>query len=188
MNNVTRVSQRDDEDDFENIPAAPEPFAQERSPDWHAFTIWENPTDRDCVLDLHVGTSPVFGPAEVRKAVCASWGKVEKTGHRRFVVPAKSMVRIPSEFDQGIQQTHCLETECTSRKAICRNPSHRMQIVGGYGPQLVNKRKINLREVSPALVAEPVVLQAPAAPATAPSPAGDAALARAQARRSGSAK
>lgn len=183
------------DNNFEEVPRAAEPFAKEREPDYFHETIWENPTERDVVLDLNVGTSPIIGGTdEQRRAIVGTWGKEERTGIRRFVIPAAgrdpntgalipSRARIPSEFDQGIQQTRCLEGECASRPMLCRNSRHRMEVFGGYGPQLINVRRVSLRTLDPALVAAPPPLAAPPAAAPSPSGAGDAALARAAARR-----
>jgi hypothetical protein len=173
------------EEDFTNVAPADEPFARERDPEYATDTVWENPTQADVVLDLHVGTTPVYGSAEQKARITASWGPQEFKGIRRFVVKAKSKARIPSEFDQGIQQTRCLEAQCAFQPTICRNPRHRMAVIGGLGPQLINRRKIQLRQVVSALVVEPAPLAAPPTPGQVPtSDAGTAALARAAARRS----
>lgn len=145
----------------ELIPMADQPHVGTEYPDEVRDTVWENPTERDAVLDLHVGTSPILGGNDdFRKSIVSRWSREQRTGLRQFVIrrarrnppageaghdpsrPVGDLIptraRIPSEFDQGIQQTACLEPECSSRRTLCRNADHRKEIVGGYGPQLIN--------------------------------------------------
>ena len=49
------------------------------------FTVWENPTEFDVTLDLHVGSNPR-----------------NLSGRHRYIVPAKGEKTIPSDLDQGI--------------------------------------------------------------------------------------
>lgn len=163
-----RVSQTQDNLLPELVPMAEQPHLSDEYPDEVRDTIWENPTESDVVLDLHVGTTPVYGPDHVRRAVTSKWTREQKTGLRQFVIrkavrrnekgepdPKGVLVptraRIPSEFDQGIQQTNCVEPECSSRKTFCRESSHRKNIVGGLGPQLVNVSTITRPRLVPAL-------------------------------------
>lgn len=122
-------------DDLDLVPPAEQPHAAHTAyPDQVRDTIWENATDKDVVLDLHVGTTPIYGDERNRPKL----SREQRTGLRQFVIPAKSKRSIPSEFDQAIQQTHCQHPDCSGRKAFCRDRSHPAQIVGGIGPQLKN--------------------------------------------------
>lgn len=93
-------------------------------------TIWHNPTKRDVVLPIWVGTSHLIG----KKFKPGPDGKVRRpTGIRRYVVPAGGERAIPAEFDRGIQEI---------RDGM---------IVGGLGPQLVRKGVQDPPRIHPAL-------------------------------------
>jgi hypothetical protein len=137
------------------VPPADQPHEyREDYPEETRDTIWENPTEHDVVLDLHVGTTPYYGPPSARPKM----RREQLTGCRMYVitrgiVDGKSVVgeidpttgkprgrrTIPAEFDQAIQQTSCRHPDCVSRKMYCRNGSHEKDIVGGLGPYLKNR-------------------------------------------------
>jgi hypothetical protein len=63
-------------------------------------TIWHNPTSRDVVVPIWVGTSHLIG----KKFKPGPDGKVRRpTGIRRYVIPAGGERAIPSEFDSAVQ-------------------------------------------------------------------------------------
>lgn len=107
--------------------------------DMHQFTQWENPTDRDVVLELHKETPKHGRPIAERvppnlvgeAAKLRAWE--EQTGKRRFVIRAKGSAFIPSEYDRAIQDVRD------------------GQIVGGFGPQLINAGAEERPILSPAL-------------------------------------
>lgn len=110
--------------------------------DSHRETKWLNPTSKVVVIEIFVGT-----PA---------WGKPprdweEKTGKQRFVWQPGEVKALPHEFDQGIQETSCKETECLKQPRACRDPEHDHEIVGGYGPQLQNLGMQKRPHLAPAL-------------------------------------
>jgi hypothetical protein len=112
--------------DVHGKPAVPPP---EHYRDSHRETKWLNPTAKMVILNIFVGTP--------------QWGKPprnfeEKTGMQRFVWQPGEVKALPHEFDRGIQQLECKETECLQHKLECSNPEHEHEIVGGYGPQLQN--------------------------------------------------
>jgi hypothetical protein len=95
-------------------------------------TVWENPTNLDVVLPLHVGSTETW--MAKRKPTY-----IEQFGVDRKVIPAHSIVTISSVFDRAIQDTHCNEPECIGDRRGCRSTKHNKTIVGGYGPQLINR-------------------------------------------------
>lgn len=109
-----------------------------------AETIWENPFDYDVAVQVHVGSTPRADPTEKGLAAWRSLPEGRRremrTGQRTYVIRAKSQRSIPSEFDQGIQQTRCTHSDCPGPKGIfCRDPEHveYRQIVGGLYPRLI---------------------------------------------------
>jgi hypothetical protein len=93
-------------------------------------TIWENPTDRDIILDLHVGSQvPPKGVKPTRR---------QQTGIRQILIKAHSKASISNEFDIAIQHVQCHEHECAGNPMHCRKQGHRKQIVGGLGIHLKN--------------------------------------------------
>jgi hypothetical protein len=63
----------------------------------------------------------------------------QKSGIDYKRIPAHSTVAISRDFDIAIQDTHCNEPECVGDRRGCRRTDHNKTVVGGYGPQLVNK-------------------------------------------------
>jgi hypothetical protein len=117
-------------------------------------TIWENTTDRDIYLDLHVGTTPVYSPkARAEWRECTQEERRERqSGTRKYVIRAKSKAAIPSEFDVAIQHTKCLDQDCSRKALYCKNRSHKRMIVAGLCPQgLVNMGWQHVPTISPAL-------------------------------------
>jgi hypothetical protein len=102
-------------------------------------TLWENPTDRDVVMDLHVGTMPLYGSGPRPTLHPSGATREQRLGVKQFVVKAGKTREIPSEFDVGVQHRECMSPECTSKKLYCANKSHPSNIVGGLGPQLINR-------------------------------------------------
>jgi hypothetical protein len=95
-------------------------------------TVWENPTDKDVILPLHVGSTQTAGLKRPPTYV-------ERHGIDKKIVPAHSIVSISSEFDLAIQDTHCNEQECIGDRRGCRSTTHNKTVVGGLGPQLINR-------------------------------------------------
>jgi hypothetical protein len=109
-------------------------------------TIWENPFDYDIPVQVHVGATPRPDPSENGLAAWRALNPAKRremqTGQRVYVIKANSRRAIPSEFDQGIQQTRCTHPDCPGPKAIfCRDPEHyeHRMIVGGLQPRLINR-------------------------------------------------
>lgn len=107
-------------------------------------TIWENPFDYDVAVQVHIGSTPRPDPSERGLAAWRALPEAKRremqTGMRTFVIKAKSRRTIPSEFDQGIQQTRCTHGDCPGPKGmLCRDPEHAefRQIVGGGYPRLI---------------------------------------------------
>jgi hypothetical protein len=132
------------------VPLADRPFASPEYEDSQQQTIWFNPTSKDAVLNLQ-GDTPKPG----RKP--RNWE--ERTGQIRWVIKAGETKAIPSHFDRGIQQTQCSHLDCLQRPFDCKSTEegHEKQIVGGFGPQLINKgtQKAPIRpgfiQIAPAL-------------------------------------
>lgn len=134
--------------DISSVPVAARPalLAVDHY-DTEEQTVWFNPFDYDVAVQVHIGSKVMEGkwddpmrlarwrslPAPVRREM--------QTGIRVYVIPARSMRAIPSEFDMGIQMTLCLEPGCEGSKGLyCKNREHtNRQIVGGMYPRLVNK-------------------------------------------------
>ena len=113
--------------------------------DSHRETKWLNPTQKIVVIDVFIRT-PVAGGA---LAPPKNWE--EKTGKQRFVWQPGETKALPHEFDRGIQEAKCLETECLQRPFNCKDPEHEHEIVGGYGPQLQNLGMQKRPRLAPAL-------------------------------------
>ena len=113
--------------------------------DSHRETKWHNGTSRRVVIDLFVGTPQAGGPL----APPRNWE--EKTGQRRYVWEPNETKALPHEYDAGIQQTRCRETECIMRQLACRDPEHDHEIIGGFGPQLTNLGMQKRPSLAPAL-------------------------------------
>jgi len=105
-------------------------------------TKWLNPTDRDVVLDLHIGTNPFYSNNMKRtlNALSPEQRRESITGLRRYIFKAGDTTSMPREFDRAIQQTRCCENGCGSNPLYCDDLSHHREVVGGYGPQLINLR------------------------------------------------
>jgi hypothetical protein len=115
------------------LPAGEHETAQE--------TVWFNPTDKDAILDLYIGVTPCrsMRAKQQFRAMHPLQKKEFRTGFRRYIIRAGERRSIHSDFDQAIQQTHCMESECTSRPMYCRDATHHKMVTGGLGPQLVNE-------------------------------------------------
>jgi hypothetical protein len=134
------------EPDF--IPSAPKAkYGAEYTPqetsgpilleDDQLFTEWYNPTDRDVVLEVHIGTDPKN--SLWRKSFLeASPAKRQemRSGNRIFIVRAGKSREISSEYDLAIQRTHCLHPQCTAKKDCCKDLDHPRVVVAGLAPQL----------------------------------------------------
>jgi len=135
-------------------PQADQPFAAPAEYlETSRETIWFNPTDKDCVLDVHIGTTPCYS-----KAAQEAWRRMRpeqkweaRTGRRRYVIKAGQTKAIPRDFDLEIQQTQCLETSCLQRPLYCTDPSHHRIVVAGLGPQLVNRGWQEVPRLHPSL-------------------------------------
>lgn len=138
----------------ELVPPAERPFVAFDFQETVQETVWFNPTDKDYVLDLHIGTRPIYTQAQRDRLKQMTPGQKREflTGKRRFVIPAKSKRAISSDFDQGIQQTECLEPECYAQRLYCRDATHHKQIMGGLGPHLVNMSVQHRPVVHPSLI------------------------------------
>jgi hypothetical protein len=104
-------------------------------------TEWHNPTDRDVVVEVHVGT-------DAKNALWRKWFNAAPpakrqemmTGLRVFVIKANSTRMIPSEYDLAIQRTQCIHPQCHKKRDQCRNVDHPRVVVSGLAPQLVCRR------------------------------------------------
>jgi len=136
------------------VPPAERPFVPYVEQETVQETVWFNPTEKDAVLDLYVGTKPVYSPKmkEELKRLPPAQLRELRTGLRRYIIRAGERRSIPSEFDQGIQQTHCQESDCASRPMYCRDMSHHHLVVGGLGPQLINEKVQHRPTVHPSLI------------------------------------
>lgn len=126
------------------VPPADRPFVPFDQQETVQETIWFNPTDRDVVLKLPVGTKPVYtenAKARIREMRTKSplqyreW----RMGERTVIIPKGTKRALSCDFDQAVQQTQCLEVECVSYRLYCRDRSHHKQVMGGLGPQLINQ-------------------------------------------------
>jgi hypothetical protein len=132
--------------DLDDVPVAERPaLSTYDHVDSEEQTIWYNPLDYDVAVQVHVGSQPMQGnwddPARLARwrALPPAKRREMQTGIRVFVIPAKQARAIPSEFDLGIQQTHCYEPDC-AKGMYCRDRSHtNRQIVGGSYPRLINR-------------------------------------------------
>lgn len=134
------------------VPMDPEDGEQYLDhPDETRDTMWKNPTDHDVVMDLHIGTNPLYGNGP--RPTLHPFGKTreQRLGVKQFVVKAGQTKAIPSEFDVGIQHRECRHPDCTSKKLYCLDKSHPSNIVGGLGPQLINLGMKVRPRLSPAL-------------------------------------
>jgi hypothetical protein len=113
--------------------------------DSHRETKWHNPTTKVVVINLFIGTPQAMGPLFPPR----NWE--ERTGQRRFVWQPGETKALPHEYDKGIQQTHCKENECLQRPLACTDPEHEHEVIGGYGPQLVNLGMQKRPHLAPAL-------------------------------------
>jgi hypothetical protein len=133
------------------VPLADRPLAAPDYEDSQSQTIWHNPTERSVILDLHFETPKATGRPP------AGWE--ERTGKHRYVLKAGETKAIPASFDMAIQHTQCFHTDCLQRPFSCKSTEegHEKAIVGGFGPQLVNKgtQKVPIRagfiQLAPAL-------------------------------------
>jgi hypothetical protein len=150
------------------VPPAEQPWKPAAEQETAQETVWLNPTDKDAVLDLYVGTTPARTQRarEARKALPRPQQRELQTGLRRFIIRAGHRRSISSDFDMAIQQTHCQETECMTRPMYCRDPSHHKMVIGGFGPQLVNEAVQHRPIVHPALIEAHAREQAALAAAT----------------------
>jgi hypothetical protein len=123
----------------------------EDQPDETRATLWENPTDVDVVMDLHVGTMPLYGNGPRPTLHPSGKTREQRLGVKQYVVKAHKTREIPSEFDVGVQHRECTSPECTSKKLYCTDKSHPSNIVGGLGPQLFNCGMKVRPRLSPAL-------------------------------------
>ena len=117
-------------------------------------TVWFNPTEKDAVLDLYIGVTPCrsIRAKQQFRAMSPLQKKEFRTGIRRYIIRAGERRAIHSDFDMAIQQTHCLESECTSRPMYCRDSTHHKMVIGGYGPQLINEAVQHRYSVHPSLI------------------------------------
>jgi hypothetical protein len=136
------------------VPPAERAFIPESDLSSAQETVWYNPTEKDAVLDLYIGVTPCRG--EAARRIYRAMGPLQKkefrTGIRRYVIKAGDRRAIHSDFDQGIQQTNCMEADCISRKMYCRDATHHHMVVGGLGPQLINERVQFRPTVHPSLL------------------------------------
>lgn len=132
--------------DHMQIPQATRVFPPMEHEDSSDETVWYNPTEKDAILDLYVAT-PQMRVAGRRVVPPRNWE--EKTGMRRYVIKAKTMRTLPSDFDRAIQQTQCKEVECLGRAFDCKAHDHHKEIVGGLGTQLLNKGTLRNRTTPP---------------------------------------
>jgi hypothetical protein len=132
------------------VPIADRPIAAPDYEDSESQTIWHNPTDKPVKLDLNVDTPRPGRPPR-------NWE--ERHGMVRYVVKAGDTRAIPSKFDMGIQHTQCHHIDCLQRPFACKSneEGHEKSIVGGFGPQLINKGtqkapiKAGFIQIAPAL-------------------------------------
>lgn len=136
------------------VPPAERAFIPVEDLDSAQETVWFNPTEKDCVLDLYIGVTPCRSERARQqfRAMSPLQKKEFRTGLRRYIIRAGERRAIHADFDQGIQQTQCLEPECTSHKLYCRDATHHHMVVGGLGPQLVNERVQFRPTVHPSLI------------------------------------
>lgn len=139
------------------VPPAERPFIPFDQQETVQETIWYNPTERDVLLKLHVGAKPVYSDSqkarfrEVRLKNPLQY-KEWRSGERTLIIPARSERAISADFDQAIQQTQCLEPECVGFRLYCRDRSHHKQVMGGLGPQLINRNCQYRPLVHPSLI------------------------------------
>jgi len=136
------------------VPPAERPFVPYQDQETVQETVWLNPTDRDAVLDLYVGTKPVYSPVmkDRWKRMSPPQLREARTGLRRFIIRAGDRRSISSDFDQAIQQTVCQEQECSAMPMYCRDQTHHKMVIGGLGPQLINERVQHRPTVHPSLI------------------------------------
>lgn len=118
-------------------------------------TVWFNPTEKDCVLELYIGVTPCHSEVARRKfrALPRLQKKEFKTGLRTYIIRAGERRAIHADFDQGIQQTHCQEPDCEApQRMYCKDPTHHKMVTGGLGPQLINERVQYRPTVHPSLL------------------------------------
>lgn len=118
------------------IPLATRSFQPTEHTDSSEETIWENPTDGEVILDLQ-HEMPKARFVNDRPVPPKNWS--ERTGKRRYVIPARAQRALPGEYDIAIQHTRCTDAECPSKQFECKDPKHKRVIIGGLGPQLVNR-------------------------------------------------
>lgn len=126
------------------VPQAERPFIPDSEIETVQETVWYNPTDKDCILDLYVGTKPRYSAAqrEALRRYTPAQMREYKSGTQRWVIRKGQERGIPIEFDYAIQATICQEPDCTSpNKMYCRDVTHHAAVIGGLGPQLHNRRR-----------------------------------------------
>ena len=172
------------------VPPAERPFVPFDQQETVQETVWFNPTERDVMLKLPVGTKPVYtesAKARIREMRTRSplQYKEWKSGERTVIIPKGTKRAISSDFDQAIQQTQCLEVECTAWRLYCRDRTHHKQVMGGLGPQLVNTTCQHRPVTHPSLIPELQMAEAAktkAYEAVLAKQAADTALVLAQAK------
>lgn len=104
-------------------------------------TEWFNPTDRDVVLQIHIGTDPKNALWRQAFLQASPARRLEmKSGLRVLIVKAGQSKWIDSEYDYAIQRTRCFHPQCQSKRETCRDMEHPRVVVSGLAPQLVCKR------------------------------------------------
>lgn len=141
------------------VPPAERPFVAYDQFETVQETVWFNPTDKDILVRVHVGTRPVY--TEGQKATIRQMRERDpgryaefRTGERVYVIKAGQRRSISSEFDQAIQQMECLEPDCTTQRLYCRDRTHHRKVMGGGYPQLVNESVQHRPIVHDALIPE----------------------------------
>ena len=109
-------------------------------------TRWRNNTSQIVTMDL---SEPAGAdPSDSRKFY---------PGRTRIVrIQPGEEVILASDWDWAIQSTVCTEPTCKSiNRMYCRDNTHRVQVLGGLGPQLQRMGTPRRSEIHPALITEP---------------------------------
>lgn len=104
-------------------------------------TEWFNGTDRDVILQIHVGTDPknAIWRKAFHEASPAKRREME-SGIRVLIIKSGQSKWIDSEYDYAIQRTRCLHPQCTAKRDSCRDIDHPRAVTSGLAPQLQCKR------------------------------------------------
>jgi hypothetical protein len=105
------------------------------------FTEWFNPTDRQVILQIHVGTDPKNAMWRQAFNAASPAKRLEmKSGVRIIIVKPGETKSIDSEYDLAIQRTRCLHPQCSAKRDACKDIDHPRVVTSGLAPQLICKR------------------------------------------------